>query len=171
MLITSAPPSVTSAPPGTKSPETARHATSDPLSKLDSVSPIPIPALSPSQIFFATSGIKRTVWNAHREASSMLMASVLPLVLNATPLTKPQETAWLVLLVMTFKLDNAFSRQPIPPDLKISDVELGIGMLKSVLLAPTNGPSMLKTSAFQFLTSAQLMMLLETALLATRDTT
>jgi len=93
MLTTSAPPSVTSAPPGTTSPETARPATTDPLSNKDSVSPIPIPALSPSQTFFATSGIRRTVSNAHKEASSMLMASALLLVLNATPLTKPQETA------------------------------------------------------------------------------
>ena len=75
------------------------------------------------------------------------------------------------MLVMTFKPDNAFSRQPIPPDLKISDVQLGIGRLKSASPALTNGPSMLKTSAFQFLTNAQLMMPLETALPATRDMT
>lgn len=72
---------------------------------------------------------------------------------------------------MTFKLVNAFSRQLIPPDLKILDVELGIGIIKSVLLAQTIGLSTLRTFVFQFQTNALHIMLLEIALLAIKDMT
>ena len=72
---------------------------------------------------------------------------------------------------MTFKPVNAFSRQLIPPDLKILDVELGIGIIKSVLLAQTIGLSTLRTFVFQFQTNALHIMLLEIALLAIKDMT
>lgn len=65
----------------------------DLLSKMDNVSSIPIPVSYPSQTFYVTFGKEKAASNALKEVSSMLMASVLPLVPNVTPLTRPQETA------------------------------------------------------------------------------
>jgi len=93
MPTTSAHPSATSVPPGMKSPETAKHATMDLSFKREDVSSTLIPALSPSQTFYVTFGWENNVWNAPKEASSMLMASVSQSVLSVIPSIRPQETA------------------------------------------------------------------------------
>lgn len=93
MPTTSAHPSATSAPPGMKSPETAKHAITDQSFKKEDVSSTLIPALSPSQTFYATFGWENNVWSVPREASSMLMVSVSQSVLSAIPSIRPQETA------------------------------------------------------------------------------
>jgi hypothetical protein len=53
---------------------------------------------------------------------------------------------------------------------QISDVELGIGIIKSVLSVQVDGFSMLKKHASQFQTNANLMTKLETVLLASMVT-
>ena len=57
------------------------------------------------------------------------------------------------------------------PSLPISDVPIGIGITKSVLLALKDGFSMLIKFVSQFLINVNLTLIMETALLALRDMT
>ena len=57
------------------------------------------------------------------------------------------------------------------PNPLIQDVPLGIGIIKSVLLALTNGCSMMMVSVFPFQTNALLMLKMEIVLHALKDMT
>jgi hypothetical protein len=63
------------------------------------------------------------------------------------------------------------SHLPIPLPQLISDVEVGIGIIKNVLAAPRDGPSMEITFAFQLPIYAQPTERMEPAFHAIRDTT
>ena len=64
-----------------------------------------------------------------------------------------------------------FSLFPTMPNLPIKDVELGIGIIKFVLLALKDGSSMLTQSVLQFLTNVNHTLKTEIVLHATKDMT
>jgi hypothetical protein len=72
---------------------------------------------------------------------------------------------------MTSQVDHASSPTPTMPSQLTLDVEHGTGTTKSVLPAPTNGPSTQTKFASPFLISVLLTTMLETVLLALKDMT
>lgn len=171
MLKMSASQSVTSAQLGMKPLVLAILATTDPLSKMEPVSPMSILASYLSQTFYAKPGQKNHASSAQKEVSSMLMDFAWLLALNAILSIKLPETVFHVLPDMTMSTDNAFSHQQTPPHQVISDVPLGIGRTRNVWPAQRDGLSMLKISAYQLLTNVKLTLIMEIVHLATRDMT
>ena len=93
MLMVFAPPSVITAPLGTKPQVLALPATTDLSLSKETVSLMLIPVLFPRATSSAKSGIRKTVLSAQPEVSSMLMDFVSLLAHNATLSIRLQETA------------------------------------------------------------------------------
>lgn len=97
------------------------------------------------------------------------MVSAFLSALSATPLIRLQETVLPVSQATIWLRVDALTLLITQPNLLIWGAEHGIGPTKFVSLALTNGPSMLKRFAFQFLTNAGLMLRTVTVPNVSRD--
>ena len=113
-------------------------------------------------------GTTKYVLLALKTGLSMLKKSVSLSLINVE-LMMLTDTVLNVTKVMILKKVNVFSLFPTMPNLPIKDVELGIGIIKFVLLALKDGSSMLTQSVLQFLTNVKLMPKMETVPLVIKD--
>ena len=113
-------------------------------------------------------GTTKYVLLALKTGLSMLKKSVSLSLINVE-LMMLTDTVLNVTKVMILKKVNVFSLFPTMPNLPIKDVELGIGIIKFVLLALKDGSSMLTQSVLQFLINVKLMPKMETVPLVIKD--
>ena len=124
-------PFLTNAPPTPKT-VTASLATKDTTSLKDNASSPngTMPSLPTPDVPLGT-GTTKSALPAPKDGFSMLTKSVLPLPISAEPLTRPPETALLVMKDTTSLKDNVFTLLPTTPDLPTSDVPLGTGKINN----------------------------------------
>jgi hypothetical protein len=107
-------------------------------------------------------GTIKSAFHAQMDGSSTIKKSALLFLISAHLMTT-KETALLASRDTTSKREPVSSQASITPSPLTQDVEPGIGTTKSVFHAPKDGSLMIKKSAFQFLTNALQVMLMETA--------
>ena len=115
-------------------------------------------------------GIIKFVLLAQRIGPSMPIKFAFPSLINVK-LTEITVPAFHASRVTTLKKVLAFSLHSTTPSLLIPDVPPGIGTTKFALAAQRTGPSTLIKFAFQFLTNALLMLIMELVFHASRDMT
>jgi hypothetical protein len=115
-------------------------------------------------------GITKSVSPALKDGSSMIRKSAFQFLTNALQVMK-METVWPAIKDTILRMALAFSLNSTMLTPLTQDVEPGTGIIKFASHAPKDGSSMIRKSAYQYLTNAQLMTTKETAWLASRDTT
>ena len=113
-------------------------------------------------------GKTENVFNAPATSSSITLESAFPSPINARP-SISAELASLATKDTTLLEEDA---NLLPSKLPVMlDVDCGIGIIENAFNAQTTGSSTIIEFAFLSLTNARPLMLLEPALLATKDTT
>lgn len=106
-------------------------------------------------------GTIESVFHAQMDGYSTIKRFALLFLTNAH-LTMHPEIALLATRDMISKKEHVFSQASITLIPLIQDAEHGTGTIKSVFLALKDGSSMIRKSAFQFLTNALQVMQMET---------
>ena len=114
-------------------------------------------------------GITKSALAAQRIGPSMETRNAFQFLINAR-LTEMMVLVFHASRDTTLKKEPAFSHHSTTLSLLILDVPPGIGIIKSALLAPNNGFSMLIRFAFQFLTNAPPTVITEPVFHASRVT-
>jgi hypothetical protein len=112
-------------------------------------------------------GTTKNVFHAQADGSSMLKVFASLSQTNAK-LTLKMVTALPASKAMMLKTANAFSPTPTTPSQVTQVAEPGTGTTKNACLALSDGSSMLRAFAFLFLTNAKPMLIMETALPASK---